>query len=397
MRWAVNGVLGWVEAQVTGACPEEFFNLCARQGLPFWRPRQEEPTRWTFRVGFWSWRRVRPLAEKSRCEVRVLRRGGLPGLVWQLRYRYALLAGLVVSLAAVGVLSRFVLTVRVSGNVTVPTGAILSQLRAQGVKPGAYGPGLDVRQISHTVILELPELCWMSINLHGTVADVVVREGDPRPELVDEDQSAHIVAKYPGIITKIQTTRGMQLVEKGDTVAAGDTLIGSWVDFIEPEGYNGDMGGMLVRAAGRVEARTWHTMKAAIPLEGEAKAFTGREKHRWSLEIFGHREKFYLGGGISYDKYDKINEYHTPCLPGGQSLPFSLCREVCREYVPEVRPVDRQRAETVLRDALERRLGTVAEPEEVRRVDWQTEERDGLLIVTLLAQCDQAIGVTVEE
>ena len=43
-------------------------------------------------------------------------------------------------LAAVCILSSFVLTIQVTGNETVPTGVILSELRRLGVRPGAYGP-----------------------------------------------------------------------------------------------------------------------------------------------------------------------------------------------------------------------------------------------------------------
>lgn len=397
MRKAANWVLGWVELEVTGGAGEEFFNLCARQGLGFWDMRKPGPDRWRCRVAVWDWKRAPRLARKVDCQAVMVRRGGLPGLFWQLRYRWALLAGLVLCLAAVGILSRMVLTVRVSGNKGVSTGAILSQLRAQGVRPGVFGPTIDTRQVCHSVMLELPELSWMTINLHGTVCDVLVREGVPRPELMEEDEYAHIVAKYPGIITHVDATRGQQLVEEGQTVAAGDTLIGSWVDFVEPEYYQGDMGGMSVRATGRVLARTWHTLRSAAPLLQQAKVFTGRETNRWSLEIFGHSVKFYVKGGISYDKYDKIVSHHTLTLPGGRTLPVSLRRELFREYQTEERETDCQAMETVLRAQLEDRLAQMVDGQEVLRRDWAVETASDRLWVTLLAECEQEIGLTVED
>lgn len=393
MQRAADGVRGWVELELTGEAIEEFFNLCARKNLGFWAVKKHDDGRWTCRTSFLTWPKLRTVAQEGPWTARLLRRGGLPGLFWRLRYRWALLAGLAVCLAAVGIMSRFVLTVRVSGNQSVPTGAILSQLRARGVKPGAFGPGLDVRQIGHEVLLELPQLSWMSINVRGTVCEVLVREGTPRPELVEEDQSAHIVAKYPGIITRIDVTRGEQLAQRGQTVAAGDTLIGSWVDFKEPEYYQGDMGGMLVRAAGRVRARTWHTLKAAIPLTGDAKVYTGRDTSRWSLEIFGHGVKFPQRGSISYARYDKIVTYHT--APFG--LPIALRRETCREYETESREVDPQRATDALKGELQERLDALCDPAEVKRVDFKTETQGGLLVVTLLAECEQDIGMIVEE
>lgn len=397
MQKAANAVRGWAEVRVRGGDCEEFFNRCARDGIGFWRAKRQDEVTWTCRVAFLDAGRVTALGQKGRWEVRLLRRGGLPGLFWKLRRRYAFLAGMVACVAAVAVMSRFVVTVRVEGNVKVPTGAILTQLRAQGVRPGAFGPGLDTRQITHAVILELPELSWMTINLHGMVAQVVVREGTPRPELMEEDEPAHIIAKYPGIITKIQVTSGQQLVGKGDTVVAGDTLIGSWVDFVEPEGSAIDLGGMTTRATGKVWARTWHTLKASLPLTASAKEYTGREKTRWSLEILGRRVKIFPGGGISYERYDKITKYHTPSLPGDRILPISLRREVCREYTLTEAPINGEKGEAILRAALEERLAALAGKGDVLKTDWSVEERNGLLTVTLLAECEQEIGVTVEE
>lgn len=397
MQRAANAVRGWAEARVRGGECEEFFNRCAREGIGFWRAKRQDEVTWTFRVAFSDAPKVTALGGKGRWEVRLLRRGGLPGVFWRLRRRYAFLAGMAACVVAVAVMSRFVVTVRVEGNVKVPTGAILTQLRAQGVRPGAFGPGLDTRQIGHAVILELPGLSWMTINLHGMVAQVVVREGTPRPELMEEDEPAHIAAKYPGIITRVQVTGGQQLVEKGDTVVAGDTLIGSWVDFVEPEGSTIDMGGMTARATGKVWARTWHTLQASIPLTASAKEYTGREKTRWCLEILGRRVKISPGGGISYDRYDKITQYHTPSLPGGRTLPVSLGREVCREYTLTDAPIDREKGEAILQAALTDRLRTLTEQGDVLKTDWKTEETGGLLTVTLLAECEQEIGVTVEE
>lgn len=397
MRQAANAVRGWAEVRVRGGDCEEFFNRCAREGIGFWWAKRLDEVTWTCRVAFLDAGKVTALGQKGQWEVRLLRRGGLPGVFWKLRRRYAFLAGMAACVVVVAVLSQFIVKVEVSGNVKVPTGAILTQLRAQGVRPGAFGPGLDTRQISHAVILELPELSWMSINRHGMVAEVLVREGNPRPELMEEDEPAHIVAKYPGIITKVQATRGQQLVEKGDTVAAGDTLIGSWVDFVEPEGSAIDLGGMTVRATGKVWARTWHTLRASIPLNASAKEYTGRERTHWSLEILGRNVKIFPGGGISYERYDKITKYHTPALPDGRELPISLRREVCREYTMAESPIDVEKGEVILRAALEEQLAARVDKGDVLKTDWSVQEQNGLLVATLLAECEQEIGVTIEE
>ena len=60
----------------------------------------------------------------------------LPDFLGRFRTRYAFLAGLAFALCAVSFLSRFILTVQVTGNETVPAAVILTRLRQLGVRPG---------------------------------------------------------------------------------------------------------------------------------------------------------------------------------------------------------------------------------------------------------------------
>ena len=113
------------------------------------------------------------------------------------------------------VLSKFVLTIDVTGNETVPTARILSQLRLEGVRPGVYGPGLDRKAIAQRALRELEELSWMSINLYGTRLEVVVREAVESPEIVDDEGFYDVVSEADGIITQVEPLAGEAAVQEG--------------------------------------------------------------------------------------------------------------------------------------------------------------------------------------
>ena len=170
MRYAEHYVRGTVTLTVRGAFPERLLNLCAQERAPCWGVEWVDGALrlTTYRRRL---RQVRQLARRAGCEIAVEGRWGLPDFLGRFRRRYAFLIGLALSLLAVCVLSRFVLTIEVSGNEQVSTARILSQLQREGVRPGVYGPGLDRKAIAHRVLLELEELSWMSINLYGTRLD----------------------------------------------------------------------------------------------------------------------------------------------------------------------------------------------------------------------------------
>lgn len=392
MRAIINFLRGHVLFTVTGAFPERFLNLCAQNGVAFWDLVWLDEHTLRLRFARRDARRVRGLAEKVMCEVAVGQRSGVPFFLAQFKKRYALLLGLALSLATVCVLSQFVLTVEVSGNEKVPTAAILSELQRQGVRVGAYGPGLKVRQISQQALLAIPDLSWMTVNLHGVRAEVIVREKLPKPELRDETTPAHVVSGATGIITHMEVLDGQANFQEGDTVLEGEIIISGVTDLKEPKYGTVDAGQRLVHARGKVYARTWRTLTAQIPLEAQVKTYTGEEQTRLSLLVLGRSVNFFGNGGISMDKYDKITKTYCLTLPGGREMPLALRREQYRGYTPTAWTLDTAAARTMLEEQLAARLRETIGDGEVLKEDFTAREENGLLTVTLLAECQEQIG-----
>ena len=234
LKRMVNALRGSVRLEVSGAFPERFLNLCAQRGIVFWNVEWLEATRLRLTVTRQGSGPARALGDKVLCTVVPAEQSGVPFFLGRFRRRYALLVGLALSLTAVCVLSQFVLTIEVEGNEAVSTAEILTELRRQGLRPGVYGPGLDEGTISSAALLGLPELAWMSVNLHGTRAEVLVREAVPAPEVDDEEQVGSIVARSSGIVTHIEPLSGEALVAQGDTVLAGEVLISGAVTLDAP-------------------------------------------------------------------------------------------------------------------------------------------------------------------
>ena len=393
MQAIINFLRGSVLFTVTGAFPERFLNLCAQAGVGFWDLEWLDPHTLRLRVSRRDARRVGPLAEKVLCEARARRHLGFPYFLAGFRKRYALLLGLALSLAAVCLLSRFVLTIEVSGNKTVSTAAILTELSRQGVRVGAYGPGLDVRRISQESLLRLDGLAWMSINLHGTRAEVLVREKLPEPEVRDESTPANVVAQADGVILDLEVLDGQAAFQEGEAVLRGEVVISGTMDLREPEYSAVDAGQRLVHARGNVWARTYRTLTAQIPLEAQVKRYTGEEETQWSLLVLGRTVNFFGRGGVFSEGYDKIVETHPLTLPGGRVMPLALRRTEYRAYVTEPAALNAGAARSMLEERLLERLDAlIGEDGEVLDTVFTVREEDGMLAVTLRAECREQIG-----
>lgn len=393
MRHLMNFLRGMVCVRLTGLFPERMVNLCAQAGIDFWAMEwlDEHTVRFTTRRG--SLGLLEELAVRAGCQVERESSRGLPDFLGRFRTRYAFLTGLAFALCAVSFLSRFVLTVEVSGNERVPAAVILSQLRRLGVRPGAYGPALDRKQLAQEALVELKDLSWMAINLHGTRVEVIVREAIKEPERIDETGWFDIVAQADGIVTHIEPEQGDALVGDGDVVAREDVLISGTVTLEPPLYSDQPVRYYQTHARGRVWARTWRTLTAAIPAETETKDYTGAEKSVWSVNFFGRRVKIFGNTGISWPMYDKITTVRPAVLPGGRELPFSLHRETYREYLPRTVEVDREAARALLEERLQKQLAVlIGEDGEVESTRFSARISGRRLEVTLTAQCLEEIG-----
>lgn len=389
----VNLLRGSVKLEVVGAFPERFLNLCAQRGVAFWGVEQPDSRTLRLTVAWTDRKGLEELAERTGCTIRQRGKKGMPPFLLGFKKRYAFLTGLALALAAVCVLSRFVLVIEVEGNESVPSQIILSELRRQGLRPGVYGPSLPVREMTNEALIRLEDLSWMTVNLHGIRAQVVVRERVLKPEIVDETVLGDIVAEAPGIVTHIEAWSGDAAVEEGATVLPGDVLIRGSIRMDPPQWSENPVQWMPVRAMGQVEGRTWRTLTASIPLTAEVKTYTGEEERRWSVTILGQRRDFLQNSGITLDRYDKISNTWSLTLPGGTALPFSLCRETYRGYETAALPLNSAAAQTMLEERLLEKLEELL-GETGREVShsFSAGERDGLLVVTLTAECEEELG-----
>jgi len=394
-RW-INYLRGTVTLRVQGLFPERLINLCAQNRVEFWALEWLDEHTVRFTTRWETLNRLEQLAQRVDCQVEQETSRGLPDFLLRFRTRYAFLIGLTIALCAVGWLSRFVLTVEVTGNQQVPTTVILSQLRQLGVRPGVYGPSIDRRQVAQEAVLALEDLAWMGINLHGTRLEVIVRERIQAPERVEEGIYSDVVSEADGIILQVEAQWGDALVEEGDIVAAGDTLISGLVT-LEPPLYS-ELPNRYYQthARGRVWARTWRTLTAQIPMYAEVKTQTGEKKTVWALELLGWRVEIFGNSSISTGFYDKITRIHPATLPGGTALPFALVREEYRAFQLEERELDREAACALLEERLLDRLtDLVGEDGSVQSTQASVREQNGMLQVTVVAECREEIGTEV--
>ena len=395
MRNLLAWLFGFVTARVVGSEPEAFLNQSVPWGLTFWKLEWLDPVTLRVKVPAVQWRRLQALADRMGCQVEDVQRRGVPYFLGRFRRRYGLLVGAVLCVMLFAVGSRTILTFDITGNETVSSQEILGQLRLCGVSVGTYGPGIPIRQVENQMMLALSQLSFFSINVHGTRAEIIVREGDERPNLRPEHTPGNVIAAASGEITHIEPWAGDALVKEGDGVAAGDVLISGAMEMDTSNPLELERPKRLVHAEGKVLASTRRTLTACLDLTAQGKQYTGEETTHYTLSLLGKRVKFFRNSGISYSNYDTMIELKSWTSPLGDCLPIVWEKEVFRAYALAEQPLDAAEAEALLQEQLRKALEEELGQGEILTTRYETTREEDRLFVTVTAHCFEDIAKEV--
>lgn len=381
VRW----IAGWIRVRITGAEPERFLSALAERGIPFWNAAPPEdfvlelqmPARWG--------KLVKPLAEHMGCKGEILEKKGLPRMLRRGLGRRLLLTGLLLGFCLLAVSRLFIWDIEISGCETLSERAVREALAECGVDIGK--PWMNLRQdvLRNSMILRLPEIRWMTVSLRGCHAEVIVREarrgGEPEPL----DEWGKIVAEKAGLVTEVYALRGTALIGEKQIALPGETLIGGYTT-----GRFAVQG--ATRAVGEVWARTWYERTAAAPVSLNMTAHSG-ERARFSLILGKKRINFYKGSSICPADCDKIIYVYPFAVEDVFALPLAIEKTVFSPYEPRSIRAEELRAE-LEQQLIEELCGNIGEDGEVVSAAFTASEQNGVLYVTLRAECREEIGRT---
>lgn len=394
LKKAAAYLRGSLRVRVLCAFPERVLNICSARGIAFSAPAFLGGNELAFTIDRRDWRRVREACAAIEAQAHIERAAGVPFALGRLRARRALLAGLALCAALLAVNACFVWDLRVEGCEKVSGERVLRVLAKNGLRRGTPVFSLRRRSLCNQVLLEMPELAWLTVNIRGCRATVIVRETIPKPEIVNESRPTNVVARRDGLITEVRALDGEAKVLPGTTVRRGQLLISGIVNTSGVE--SPVVGTRYLAGKGEVRARTWYELSTRIPLWREIKSPTG-EPIKCHAVLWGEKRVKIIGKGSGNFRgnYDKITVREQWVLPGGLALPLTWVTETLTPWEP-VR-VARSRGEAleqgraVLEESLERRLGdgeiVSSRVSSAVQGDW--------LLVTLSAECAEEIGVTV--
>ena len=291
MNRIVEQIKGRVRVEVFGAFPESLLNASALSALELWELECVNENTLRFNAHEGDLAKLRELARACSCEMTVIESSGGSENRRFARRRVWLLITAAVLAAVFLVSTLFVWDIEVRGNKRLSRAEIMRALEDCGLGCGSFWPSLSSDMIRSKMLLRLPQLGWMSVNVCSSRAIVLIEEREEKPVIYNEAGAADIAAAKTGIIRRVSVLRGKAIVEPGQAVTEGETLVTGSLESLAGEPRT-------VYARATVMADTWAELNAVCPETGQHKQPKGVTRSRFAI-IFGKRRvNLYLSSGI---------------------------------------------------------------------------------------------------
>ena len=228
----IRYILGYINFRAFGGFSDRFLNICTRDGIPLWNIKNVKGniSASTTINGYLS---IRNAVRKSGMKVMVTERKGLIFFLKRNKIRAGLLFGAIVFVSLIFILSQFVWSVSLVGNIDLQEDYLLSAFQKYGIKVGATISSIDDSDIAERVVSEIEELSWAAINRKGNVVVIEVREKTPAPEKYDNSVPTNLIADENGLILSIDVLSGNEEIKPGSAVTKGDLLISGVITFAD--------------------------------------------------------------------------------------------------------------------------------------------------------------------
>ncbi len=320
-----NELSGYIRVEVSSHYPEQALNAVMDTNIEIWNIKKLSAEKLSFDIHINREKTVKSILSQITGISFTMAKRGLVRLVPLYRKRYGMIAGLIAGFILIYVSTFFVWSIDITGNVSIPDAEIKERLAASGFAEGAVIDRLNIDMVRNGFLLQNPDISFMSINMSGTVANIEIHERDMPQSGKDTKQPYNLVADYGGTVVSMEIVNGESMVKVGDVVYKGQLLVGGVVD-------SNVVGYRIMRAEGKVFAKTYREFTAEIPFEYMEKRYSGREKVQKQYELLGYSIGFLFPS--SYDTYDVMSS-HERAQIFGIELPFITHKTVYAEYEEE--------------------------------------------------------------
>ncbi|MCF8010458.1 MAG: sporulation protein YqfD [Clostridiales bacterium] len=303
-------LFGYITITIIGEYPERVLNMASSRGIWFWNLKWVSDNTLRASIRLSAFRPLRHIARSCNCRFSIYGRHGLPFWILEIRRQKTMIAGAVVFLILMYMLSSCIWLVDVSGNVKIKDEEVKTLANKAGLHTGTFKWNINTSEMASYLEKSLPGAAWVGLHIDGTRAVIEIAEKSLPPRKKDNEQ-VNVIAQKNGLIKEMLVLKGEPQVEEGETVKKGQVLISGKVSPPEVEYENADGQEVkdedykYVHARGIVRARVWYEGYGECEIISKGVKKTGESSNRICAKMGDKKIIVWGPRKIIFEKYNK--------------------------------------------------------------------------------------------
>lgn len=303
-------------------------------------------------------------------------------------YRFGFILGGLLLIAFTMISSRFVWKIEIIGNYSTSEKEIINSLEDVGFSLGSYIPNINYNALHNKFLMKEKRISWISINIKGNVATVMVREKESEYKS-EKINYTNVVAKYDGQIQLINVIEGKKQIIIGDVVKKGDLLISGVLN-------SQSQGVRYVNAKGSVYAYVNKEILIKVPIEHKEKHYKNDSIIETKYTFFKNNINLYKNNNKKYELYDIIEKSEYVYIFDKIKLPIQKTIKKYYPYEYENSIYSKNEALEVAMNKLNYEIENISKNAEIVSKNIKTSFENNEIIVKCNCYCIEDIAQCVE-
>lgn len=345
-------LFGYLKVEVKGFAPERFMNLIIKNDVVIWSVNATE-NGYIFFTGRKNLLKMKPLLQKTNVKLTVVEKYGFPYLVKKNKRRVFFIAGFLICILFVYIMSMFVWEIKVNGTRQLVAQNILKDIEKEYVKLGTRKKEVDCEGLERQLMKKYDEISWIDCNLNGTTLTVSVEEGTVSDENKKSLEKNDIVALKDATITKMITREGKPLVKVKDQVKKGDILISGTIYIYNDN--NEVLETNYVPADGDIFGESSELYEDKIDGVCYEKKYDKNSKKYYTFFVFNYCITPFKPK-VKSDNADYITQIHKVKLFSDLYLPIGYKKTEIKTYEVVKKTYSKEEAFRILKNNLQKKI-----------------------------------------
>ena len=377
--------LGYVRIEIEGYYVERFINICTNQKILIWSLKREKGVKLYLNLGINDFKKISSIAKRTNCKIKIIRKRGIPFILNKYKKRKIFAVCLIIILSTILISSRYIWNIEIIVEDNLPLDNIEQDIKKVGLNKGILKSKVNTDAIINDLRLKRDDIAWVGIDLKGTNVKVNIVKAKSSPSIINNTDYCNIVAKKPGIITKVIAQNGTAIVNINDVVQTGDVLIAGYM-----EGKYTDR--RYVHSLGEVLAKVSYKKTKEIELNEDIYNETGKKENKYEVNLNKLKFKLYFKES-KFQYYKRVTKDTNFKISKNFYLPISITQITNNEQI-------RTNRNYTLEEAI--KLGVEKASKELdeelvgkdniidKKVD--TEQKENSVVVTVTYEVIEEIG-----